>query len=660
MPVVPSSRMIRHLRSVTLRQVSGGPDDAQLLGRFLSERDEAAFEALVRRHGPMVFGVCRRVLGQRHDAEDAFQATFLVLACKAATVRDRAAVGSWLFAVAYRTAWRARAQAARRLAREREAAVPEARTDNHDHDDLAPLLDLELSRLPEKYRGPILLCDLQGASRKEAARRLGLPEGTLSSRLATARSMLAKRLTRRGLALACGGVSAILVENVASACVPALLIGSTVQAAARVAAGHAVTVAASASVASLAKGVMNTMLMSQLKIPLGLVLALGLVTMGWGVYQGTRAADNTPPAKEVAKAPAPEPSANRPEKPADDWPLFRGNSLQTGVAESTLADKLEILWKYETQDAIEAAAGIADGVVYVGSLDEHLYALDLKSGEKKWDYKAGPIAAPVSVRGKLIYVGDSDGVFHCIGPEGKKNWSFKTGREIKSGANFAGDSILFGSSDEHLYCVNSDGTLAWKFEVSGGPVLGTPVVVDGRTFAAGCDNTLHVLNVADGKERDTLDLGGPVAASPAVVGDRLYVGTMTNQVLGVDWKKPALEWTFEPEDRSQPFYASAAVTDKLVIVGSRDRLVHALDRKTGKEEWNFPTNGKVDSSPVVVGGRVYFGSADGNLYVLDAAKGTLIQKIDLRGPISASPAVAGGRLVIGTEKNVVYCLGAKK
>jgi outer membrane protein assembly factor BamB len=349
------------------------------------------------------------------------------------------------------------------------------------------------------------------------------------------------------------------------------------------------------------------------------------------------------------------------EKPAGDWPLFRGNALQTGVADSTLPDKLEILWTFKAKDSVEAAAAIADGVVYVGSLDEHLYALQLKSGDKIWDYKAGPIAAPPSLRGDFVYVGDSDGTFHCVdAASGKKKWSYETGGEIKSGVNFSGATILFGSSDEHLYCLGKDGALAWKFEVSGGPVLGTPVVVDGCTFAAGCDSTLHVIEVASGKEKDKLDLGGQVAASAAVVADRLYVGTMTNQVLGVDWKKPTLDWKFEPEDRAQPFYSSAAVTDKLVIVGSRDRLVHALDRKTGKEEWNFPTNGKVDSSPVVVGGRVYFGSADGKLYVLDAAKGTLIQKIDLRGPISASPAVAGGKLIIGTEKGIVYCLGAKK
>jgi outer membrane protein assembly factor BamB len=346
---------------------------------------------------------------------------------------------------------------------------------------------------------------------------------------------------------------------------------------------------------------------------------------------------------------------------ATDWPLFRGNPLQTGVAGSTLPDKLEILWKYETGDGIEAAAAIADGTVYVGSLDEHLYALELASGKKNWEYKAGPVGAPSSVQDGKVYVGDYDGKFHCVDAKtGKNVWTFETGGEIKSGANFAGDAVLFGSGDEHLYCLTKDGKELWKFQVAGGPVLGTPVVADNRTFAAGCDSTLHVLDVAKGKELATLDLGGQIGAAAAVKGDLFYVGTMTSQFLGVDWKKPEVKWTFQAEERAQPFYASAAVTDKLVIAGSRDKRVHALERTTGKEVWNFPTGGKVDSSPVIVGDRVYVGSTDGKLYVLNLEDGKLVQKIDLGGAISASPAVGGGCLVIGTEKNVVYCLGAKK
>jgi outer membrane protein assembly factor BamB len=346
---------------------------------------------------------------------------------------------------------------------------------------------------------------------------------------------------------------------------------------------------------------------------------------------------------------------------ADDWPLFRGNPLQTGVTAQKLPDRLEVLWKFDAKDAIEGTAAIVGGTVYVGSLDEHLYALDLADGRPKWTYKAGPIKAPVSVHDGAVYVGDSDGMFHRVdAAKGTKDWTYKTDGEISSGANFTGDSVLFGSGDENLYRLSlKDGKELWKFSVSGGPVMGTPAVVGGHTFAAGCDSTLHVIDLDTGKETKSVELSGQVGAAAAVGGDRFYVGTMSNQVQAVDWKKGQVVWTFEAEKRAMPFYASVALTDKLVLAGSRDKRVHALDREKGTEAWSFLTGGKVDSSPVVAGGRVYFGSADGNLYVLDS-KGTQLQKINLGSAVLASPAVGGGRLVIGTEKGAVYCLGAKK
>jgi outer membrane protein assembly factor BamB len=169
-----------------------------------------------------------------------------------------------------------------------------------------------------------------------------------------------------------------------------------------------------------------------------------------------------------------------------------------------------------------------------------------------------------------------------------------------------------------------------------------------------------VLDITNGKEMAAIELGGPVGATSAVMGDQLYVGTMDNQFTAVDWKQKQLLWKFEAPKRPQAFFASAAVTETLVITGSRDKCIHALDRKTGKRVWTFTTEGKVDSSPVVVGKRVFVGSFDGNLYVLDLAKGTLLKKLDLGGPISGSAAVAGDSLVIGTEKGVVYCIGAAK
>ena len=177
-----------------------GLTDRQLLKDYISRRDDAAVAALVQRHGPMVWGVCRRVLHNHHDAEDAFQATFLVLVRRAASIASPELLANWLYGVALQTAMKARATAAKRKGRERQVAdMPEpAAVEQKLWNDLRPLLDQELSRLPDRYRVVIVLCDLEGHTRKEAARQLGLPEGTVGSRLARARVLLEKRLGQRG------------------------------------------------------------------------------------------------------------------------------------------------------------------------------------------------------------------------------------------------------------------------------------------------------------------------------------------------------------------------------------------------------------------------------------------------------------------------------
>jgi RNA polymerase sigma factor (sigma-70 family) len=261
------SGVVRQLRRVVLRCEVEGLSDGQLLDCFLAQREEAAFEALVHRHGPMVLGVCRRVLRHTQDAEDAFQATFLVLARKAASVSPRERVGPWLHGVACRTAFKARAVAARRR-RERplhESALPPVPAEE-DRPDLEARLDDVIRRLPEKYRAPLVLCELEGEGRHEAARRLGLPEGTLSSRLARAKQMLKRRLQGRSL----------ISSTLAPAVVPVALIPSTVEAAL----GPAGTVPA--PVAALAQGVLQTMLLTRLKIATFLVAAFATTALGVG------------------------------------------------------------------------------------------------------------------------------------------------------------------------------------------------------------------------------------------------------------------------------------------------------------------------------------------------------------------------------------------
>jgi RNA polymerase sigma factor (sigma-70 family) len=259
-----------------IQQGGGGLTDGQLLTRFVAVRDEASFAALVRRHGPMVLGVCSRLLRDFHDAEDAFQATFFVLARKAGSVLKRESVGCWLYGVAYRTAQEARSASARRRQRERPMSeVPHPEVPPAETQDWRPLLDQELNRLPEKYRAAVVLCDLEGRSRKEAARQLDIPEGTLSSRLATARQMLAKRLAGSGLALSGGALAVAMSEGAASAQVPAALVWSTARAAVLVASGQVTTLAP--PTAALMEGVIKAMFLKKLRVVVvGLVMMTGL------------------------------------------------------------------------------------------------------------------------------------------------------------------------------------------------------------------------------------------------------------------------------------------------------------------------------------------------------------------------------------------------
>jgi RNA polymerase sigma factor (sigma-70 family) len=292
--------LLRQVRQAALANLANTLTDAQLLECYLERRDDAAFEALVRRHGSMVLGVCRRVLGNSHDAEDAFQATFLVLVRKAASLRSQAGLGSWLHGVACRTALKARTAAARRQARESRMARKEAVLAGQP-DDWQAVLDQELQRLPEKYRAAVVLCDLEGKPRKDAARQLGLTESTLGTRLARARRMLLARLTRRGVTLSLAGLSAALAQSSAAALVPATLVQATVQAQ-RVIALAAAAGAVPAKVALLMEGVLKSMALTKAKklLAIGLV-ALTMLGLGTGGYQslpaGAAAAEDPPPFK---------------------------------------------------------------------------------------------------------------------------------------------------------------------------------------------------------------------------------------------------------------------------------------------------------------------------------------------------------------------------
>ena len=297
MAVDPPNALSRHLRHAA-GLTEPDPADGQLLGRFAGDRDEAAFAELVRRHGPMVLGVCRRVSGNPHDADDAFQATFLVLARKARRLAGQPALGGWLYGVAHRAALKAKAVAARRRAKEAAAARPEGVETMPEQADVLAVIEQELGRLPERYREPLVLCGLCGRSRKEVAAQLGVPEGTLASRLATARAMLAERLRRRGLVVPAAVVAAACESSAAGAAVPAPLADATVKAA---------TGTVPAAVGRIASEVTRAMFLNKfrtgafLMVAVAIACAAGLVALAHATANTPAPPDDAPPKPAVDK-----------------------------------------------------------------------------------------------------------------------------------------------------------------------------------------------------------------------------------------------------------------------------------------------------------------------------------------------------------------------
>jgi RNA polymerase sigma factor (sigma-70 family) len=299
--------IIRYVRHLAASHFAAALPDAQLLERYVVRRDESAFAALVRRHGPLVLGACRRVLADPHAAEDAFQATFLVLARKAGRVRRPESLGAWLYGVATRTALKVRARQARNRRVEERAALNAVvrQADDLVWRDLRPVLDEAVAGLPEQYRVPFVLHHLEGATVAETARRLGCPPGTVAARLARAKERLRSRLSRKGVTLSAGALAVALSGKAAAASVPVALAAGAVEAAMLVAAGEAAV--SSTAFVALTKGVIQAMTMTKLKVA-ALLLAVSAVGVGAVVSRhrtGERAGRGTADVSAVAEAESP-------------------------------------------------------------------------------------------------------------------------------------------------------------------------------------------------------------------------------------------------------------------------------------------------------------------------------------------------------------------
>jgi len=228
---------------------------------------------------------------------------------------------------------------------------------------------------------------------------------------------------------------------------------------------------------------------------------------------------------------------------------------------------------------------------------------------------------------------------------------------VKSSPTLTEGTVLVGSYDTHLYALDArTGKLKWKLQTNG-PVHATPAVQRGIVYVTGCDENFRGVRIADGMVLFTIPTGAYTGASPVIDGDRAYFGTFNFEVLAVDLRARKIVWRYRDASRQFPYYSSAALVGDKVILGGRDKVVHAIDAASGKSAWAFTTRARVDSSPAVAGDRVFIGSSDGKLYALDLATGAKQWEFDAGDAITASPAIGAGRVVVGSQDGRLYCFG---
>jgi RNA polymerase sigma factor (sigma-70 family) len=520
------SEAIQHLRRVLRDWV--GLTDGQLLEAFISRHDEAAFAALVRRHGPMVWGVCRRVLGNHQDAEDAFQATFLVLVRRAASIASPELLANWLYGVAHQTALKARATAARRKERESQVTeMPEPAAPQLDQwRDVWPVLDEELSRLPDEYRGVVVLCDLEGKARREVAVQLGCPEGTVASRLARARAMLAKRLTRRGVTLSAGALAAALAQQAASG-VPNSVVGPTIKAAALLAAGEAATAGLiSPRVAALTEGVMKATSFSKLKAVLAVVVVLGFLAAGATILTCRPSAgqeDREPAAGKPVDAPLQIIPRNRMTHDravysvafSPDGKTLASGSYQTIKLWDVTTGKEKATLKGHTHNVFSVAYSPDGKTLASASEDQTIKLWDMATAKEKATLKGHTgtgWSVAFSPDGKTLASGSMDKTI--------KLWDVKTAKEKATlkGHTDTVRTVAFSPNGKTLASGSDDLTIKLWDLVTGkekatlkGHTDFVYIVAfspDGRTLASGSedrdDQTIKLWDVATAKEKATL------------------------------------------------------------------------------------------------------------------------------------------------------------
>jgi RNA polymerase sigma factor (sigma-70 family) len=514
--------ILRHLHRLAAANGPGKLLDRELLDRFTQHHEEAAFELLVERHGPMVLRVCQRVLQDRHAAEDAFQATFLVFLRKAHSLKKRDLLANWLYGVAYRLALRARADAFKRQNKEAgyTAKPGEDLLNQVTGRELCRVLDEELLRLPERYRIPFLLCYEEGQTRDQVARQLGCSLTTLKRRLVQGRELLRSRIARRGLTLSGVMVAAGMSQNAAPAAVPVLLLVATTRLAHCLEAGGAGAAGqVSAKVIALAEGVLKTMMATKIKIVAVILVTVATLAAGAGALAHQMLVADPPDASEPQEAKTPPKEkitakATDAQEPRLDFlgdPLPPGSFARIGSARfrhghhvtsiayapdgkslvSTGSDHVARLWDTATGKEIRTFGEQTDRAnafapsrwVYCVAISPDSKTLatgdhtpgwalntirlwDVETGKetrKIQGHKGGILALAFSANGKTLASGSADKTVRL--------WQVSTGDEVQSFTGNLGEVRFVGFGKDDASLLNSDGKMVRQWELGTGKEL---------------------------------------------------------------------------------------------------------------------------------------------------------------------------------------------
>ena len=648
--------MDRVIREISRTLLKSGPEisDGQLLEMFRVRRNEAAFEAIVHRHGPMVLAVCHRILGNHHDAEDAFQATFLVLARKSASIGPREMAASWLYEVAVRTAQKARTQAVRIRIRERRAVMPmDSRTAAHESEvDMRESLDRELARLPEKYRTPIVLCELEGMSHKEAARELRWPEGTVSVRLMRAKKLLSQRLARQGLGTTAGTI-AILAATSAPASVPSALASSSVSFASLFA-DRAGPSAIPGKVAALAEEVLRGLLMSKMKTLLGTIVLLGLLVGGaafslHALNAGFLAAK--PVDALVAQGPE-APNKEKVEVPANGKPPRLdsfGDPLPDGAAARLGARR------FRDDGENTGLAFSPDGKTLVGRSASGIVVWDAATGIERYrlpvstgSFRSLQEGIGVSPDGAILAISESAWQDAAIGL-----WDLRTGKRTRTlsfpkdeAKNAQPDKLRFTMDGKSLAVCSTGKRKAVVFDLASGRI---------RASFGGTDDSYVCSNIAVSADAKTLvavaypwdkdkGLGAPHGLHwwDIATGKRIHAIHEMSQ------------------DGAKTFVRSMAFSpdDKTLALGILDKIL-LFDSATGNEKGRLEAEkmGQITGIAFTPDGKklVSGGEDDGAIRIWDLATGTALHVLKGRMSLGRSMALTpdGKTVALGAVGTVV-------